>query len=48
MVVNRHLLRAVGSKRSILSVGVTVNSPSAFENLSSFAGLRFCATIEWE
>lgn len=44
----RHQSPSIGTKRSILSVGVTVNPPSALENFSSCTGLRCCETIEWE
>ncbi len=42
------LSRSIGSKRRVLSVGVTVNSRSVLENFSSCADLECCETIEWE
>lgn len=44
----RHQSRSIGSKRGKLSVVVTVKSPNAYENFSSYAELHDCGTIEWE
>ena len=44
----RHPSRSIGSKRSVLSVVVTVNSFDDFENFSSCVDLECCETIEWE
>lgn len=44
----RHLSRSIGSKRRVLSVGVTVKSRSVLEKFSSCADLERCETIEWE